>query len=341
MLRNIFGNKNEFDFKIGDVVKFKNGIRHHFLKTLDISDWHGRIIEVDKNSVGLELDSLSLREVTDELIDIYDERGEYPYLLTIPVEDIEPSEARDTDEETEKMQDEVMEKIHQKEGIEKHEIEYNKWKRHFQRSGKFMDMDKSMRDNSDFVMETFYNYMYNYEGKKPRNWNPVAVKEVMLNWVPNKISAEADLFKTYGDIVLCFMEFLDERQYLKTGKLQKIVAKFKEETYTRSQDSSSWGFAKSFMMGAMDAGVDMSDKGAMDKYLKQQQLNALGQLGGSERKKLEENLNLKPVDKRQFRGIWQNQKVTVKYDDGNVLENVKFKEVKEDLYAGLCQLVKK
>ena len=242
----MFWKKNKIEIEIGNVVKFKSGVKHQLLKR-EISDWHGRVIGIRKKKIEIELDSVTLNSIDEEIIKVYEEREEYPHILLVPLKDIELSEARDNEDEVEKAQDKLIEKLDLKDKVPKHRIDYNKWIRHFQRSESYNVMEKSYRDNTDFILETFYDFMNDYEGKNPKNWNVSSAKEVLLYYVPMKISAEKELFKSYGEVLLKYLIFLEERKYLKTQSLQKYVAKIKDEIYERSQDRSNWGMAKSFV----------------------------------------------------------------------------------------------
>ena len=85
-------------------MKIKEGIKHPKLKIV-IDDWHGRVREVDKKTVDLELDSITLNTLKPEIIKYYEEADEYAYILTIPKKDLELTEKRDEFEEVEKAQD--------------------------------------------------------------------------------------------------------------------------------------------------------------------------------------------------------------------------------------------
>jgi len=53
--------------------------------------------------------------------------------------------------------------------------------------------------------------------------------------------------------------------------------------------------------------------------------------------------NEEPVeetDKSVFKNIGRNEKITVEYLDGSIIEDVKFKKVKSDLMEGVCKLIK-
>lgn len=333
----LFWKKDKIEFERGDFVKVKNGVKYPKIK-VDISDWHGRVTEVDKKSVEVELDSITLRNFNKTLLNDYKEKGEYPHLITIPKKDVERSESRDKYEDVELAQDELIERL---DNADKSEPEFQKlsrkWVRHFNRSEIYRSMEKRLRLDTDSVIELYTNQMYEYEGKTPKKWTVKSAKEVFLNWAPTKITADKEFFESYGEILLKYFEFLEGRKYLKTKSLQELLTKVKEEIVVRSQDRSNWGMAKSFMMGAQESGVNLDNKRELDEYMMRQQLKALDELND----KKEMNVGgVTKVDKRKFKGIWRNQRVKVKYRDGEIKEE-KFKDVEQELLNGTCELIEK
>ena len=332
----LFWKKDKIELERGDSVKVKKGVKFPKLK-INISDWQGRVFEVDKRTIEIELDSITLKNFNETLFKHYQEIEEYPHLITIPKKDVEKTEPRDNYDEVELAQDELIEKI---DSYNKTEPQFQKlsrnWVRHFIRSDYYSTMEKIRRQDTDSVIELFTNQMYDYEEKTPKKWNVRSAKEVFLNWAPNKISADKRLFESYGAVLLNYFKFLEERRYLKTKPLQELLLKVKEEIVIRSQDSSNWGMAKSFMMGAKQSGVNLDNKLEMDRYLQGEQLKALKIMNR------DQGANSKgkyKVDKRKFKGIWRNQKVTVKYQNGEYKEDVKFKDVESDLLNGFCKLI--
>lgn len=264
----------KLDFQVGDVVKFKEGTKH-WLLDIEISDWYGRVLEIQKNGIELELDSITLKNFDEVWQNLYIERGEDPHILFVPIKDLEISEARDTEEAVEKAQDELIEKMDKKSKIPKYKRDYSKWVRHFQRDEAYKSLDEKYKGHTEFILETFLNYMYDYEGKTPQKWNIRSAKEILTHYVPTKISAEKEVFEIYGDVLLAFFKFLQERRYLGTKSLQLLVVKVKDKIVERSQDRSTWGPAKTFMMAAIDAGVDMDDEKAIKTFMMKQQMKAL------------------------------------------------------------------
>lgn len=136
-------------------------------------------------------------------------------------------------------------------------------------------MSKKHRGHTDFILDTFLNYMYDYQGKTPQKWNLPSVKETLLHYVPTKISAEKELFEVYGDVLLVYFKFLQERRYVGTKSLQQLIIKVKDKIVENSQDSSTWGPAKTFMMKAINAGVDMDDEKAVKRFMIKEQAKAM------------------------------------------------------------------
>jgi len=242
---NMFRNKNKIEFKAGDSVKFKDKTRHRLLK-IDISDWYGRVLEVHKKNVDIELDSITIAKLNPEIIEFYQQRNEYPHILFVPKKDLVPATPRDSEEDAIKAQDRLIEKLDSY--LPTFRIKYNKWVRDFQRTEAFRNMTKVDRENTDFVLEVFVNSMYDYEGQQPNQWTRKAAKEVLLHWVPTKVSAEQSLFASFSIVLLKFLIFLEKKKILRTLRLQKLVQKVGPEIVIKAQDSSNWGVAKSFVM---------------------------------------------------------------------------------------------
>ncbi len=354
----MFWKKNNTVFKIGDAVKIKKGIKHPKLK-IKIDDWHGRVCEVDEKTIEMELDSITLQNMTDVFINHYEDSDEYPYLITVPKKQLELTEPRDKYEEVEIAQDELIENItlNNEPG---HDKLAKKWARHFQRSRYYYSLKKAHRENSDFIFETFTDYMQTYEGKSPKEWDVSSARSVCLEWVPKKITAETTLFESYGEVLSKFFEFLASRNYLPSAKsLHNLIEDIKEKIVENSQNSSNWGMAKSFFMGAQNSGVDMSSEEGINRYMLQQQLKAFQEISTLERnnsqeeiidteklekeqratKKLEQEKLEKKQRANKYKHLGRNDKVSVKYQDGSIKQEIKFKKVAKDLMNGNCELM--
>lgn len=329
-------NLKKIEFKRGNSVKIKEGIIHPELN-LELKDWEGRVFEVYEDAIDLELDSITLRNLSNEYLDHYGKKDEYPHIINVPKTDLASSEPRDDYDEVEKVQDEIIEKL---DSLPRNDIElpyqtlHRKWVRHFQRSRYYGRMGKSERTKSDFILGSFSDYMYDYEGQLPAKWTAKALERVCLELVPKRITAEKELFEAYGEVLIHYFEFLESRRYLETKSLQDSIQKIKAQIIEKSQNSSNWGMAKSFMMGAKAAGVDLYNKEAMDKYLMEEQLRRqLGIKEDEQKGKLGNNF-----ESNKFQSLGRNEKITVEYIGGKILKDVKVKKVIQDLQRGICKI---
>jgi preprotein translocase subunit SecA len=71
-------------------------------------------------------------------------------------------------------------------------------------------------------------------------------------------------------VLTAFFQYLNDMAHIKNAS--KLIEALKEAApimVEEATDSSNWGFAKQFVMTAMNEGVDIEDKQAMDKFTQQ------------------------------------------------------------------------
>ena len=86
------------------------------------------------------------------------------------------------------------------------------------------------------------------------------------------------------------------------------------------------------MMGAYEAGVDMSDEAALERYMYQLNSRMLAAQGPPP-------ATPRPVRKDTLAKLGLNQRISVRYTDGRVVDGIKFKKVESDLREGRCTLL--
>jgi hypothetical protein len=172
-------------------------------------------------------------------------------------------------------------------------------------------------------------FMYDYEGVEPKEWTPLNVEVVCLDIVPRKITAEIETFENYGDILIQFLTFLGSKNYISNSKeLIEKVEEIKEEIALEAENPENLGMAKSFMMSTGEESFEFVDEEEIKNFMRLQQLEASNQM-------------MTPLREDPYQGIGRNQKITVKYEDGKIAENIKFKKVEKDLRDGRCEIIKK
>ncbi len=261
----------ELKFKIGDVVCIKKGVVPAEKKKMEGKK--GRIINFhDKGKViELEWDSDYLKSLTEFDLKKMNKEDEVPYYLFIPAKDIEAAEPEDTLEEVEFVQDLIEKKILR---VEKRKEDKNdfrtsteKWLRRFYHSLYFRELNYTGQESLFFIVDCFAEFMYNYHEQLPKDWDAVALNDVCLNWIPRKVSADAQTFKDFGNVLFQFFRFLEDKGYLKATKLQEEIKKIDKDIYKASQKKENWGMAKIFGLQAMESGIDITNPKELQKFV--------------------------------------------------------------------------
>lgn len=107
--------KESVEFKIGDVVKIKEGTKDPDFEDMYIGGWQGRVVEITEAEdstilVCIQWDSVTLKNMSSEFIDRSEEEGldfANMYLGTQEVERVTP---RDTEEDVAKTREEISRK---------------------------------------------------------------------------------------------------------------------------------------------------------------------------------------------------------------------------------------
>jgi len=142
-----------------------------------------------------------------------------------------------------------------------------KWYDDFEETSLFKSLPEAARQNAGFIISVFGEKMYDYPGETPAEWSAGGLSEVITDVFPRKISADEDTFISVEPVLTAFFQYLNDMGYIKNAnKLTKALKETAPIMVDEATDSSNWGFAKQFVMSAMNEGVDIEDKQAMDKF---------------------------------------------------------------------------
>lgn len=329
--------------KIGDFVRTKEAIELEGNEGV-LFQWGGEIVYNDKTDpvVEVKFDAPSINNLPDGYWDECEELGlDWEGYFFEEVE-LEKIERRDTPKELEAAKKAIIQKLIEKE--EEESVAYNKqmkdWSAAFEKSQFFEEMTDYQKENANFATEIFGDLMKNYQWlDSPDEWTAEDVREVCLDVAPRKISTEIEFFENYGAILIQYFKFLEDAGYMKdTADILKCLEEIKDDIASASQDPSKWGIAKSFMMNAFNSGVDLEDPNAIDAFMRQEQQRAIDDyadpFGGGYSSYQE------PIRKSLMDKIGRNQKVTVQYTDGRIVEDIKHKKVEKDIKDGKCRITK-
>jgi len=152
-------------------------------------------------------------------------------------------------------QDEILKKVYE-------------WGRKFSESDYFKELTEEQKQESEFILTTFAEYMYSYHGLSPQEWDESGLEECCLDTLPRKITADESYYRSISPVLSAFFNFLGEKGILKNASnLTKAVKKIDKQIVKNSTDSSRWGMAKSMMMEARKAGVDIENESELTKFM--------------------------------------------------------------------------
>jgi hypothetical protein len=317
-------------FKVGDFVKIKEGTLTESGKPM--SNWAGKIVEMHPELCAIELDALTLDSLDDDYLLETLEEGSDATQYIFEYGDLIPSpERRDTETALQNAVKIIENRLEELDDAEEGECLDNEyWIGEFLESEFHDALTDEQKESAGFTISTFMDYTANYEGAYPEDWKPQDVTNACLNWIPKKVTAEIKFFNHYGDVVIAFLKFLDNKQYIQNAKtLQKAIAEIKHKIPVIANNPKNWGIAKSMMMGAEQSGYDINNKQDLDKYMNEYTHQTLS------------NIAMKQPRENPYKHIGRNDKVSVKYIDGKTEENVKFKKVEQDLIDKKCELISK
>jgi len=150
------------------------------------------------------------------------------------------------------------------------------WGKTFSESKYFQDLTEEQQHESEFIVQTFTEYMYSNNLLIPEEWDESGLEECCLDTLPRKITADESYYESIAPVLSSFFRFLGEKELLRNAsKLANKVKKIDKQIVKNSSDSSSWGMAKTLFMNAKKAGVDIENEDELKKFMylfNQQQL---------------------------------------------------------------------
>lgn len=325
-------------FKKGDYAFVKHGTLIDYFGKAE--NWAGEVTRVatNRNSITLKLDAKTLQQLTDAYLSAAVENGEDVFVYNFHKEDLVLGEPRDSNAEYQAALTKIynrLDTIYEAEDDYEDEEVIMERLENLAKAFSKSDLAKKMKDgdqeDASFVADTFVNYAWRYVGENVDEWDAATVREVCLHYVVGKVSAPAEEFENYGKILAVFFHYLEKEGYISDSKeLRETALEITPQIVEYAADPRNWHMAKSMFMPGVSQGLDLSDQDALNTYMRQQQLRALGATQTTHEP-------IKTIKNAKKTG--RNDKVSVKYPDGKIVKDVKYKKVMRDVEAGKCKLI--
>lgn len=144
----------------------------------------------------------------------------------------------------------------------------DEWRAQFEKSTRYSLLSSEQKLESDFIIESFVSYMFNYESQSPDEWTITSMKSCCLEILPRKVSAGEDYYTNIAKVLEQFFLFLADSKLIENGNgLAENVIKIETDIIKAFENPANWGMAKSIMMPALEMGIDPCDEEEIGRYL--------------------------------------------------------------------------
>jgi hypothetical protein len=109
---------------------------------------------------------------------------------------------------------------------------------------------------------------YNHGG--PLRWSPVVVEIFMTSWLARKVTREVAFFTRVPEVLPDWVTYAGRRRGVPAAPLGEAVTEIKrcgKEMLNAVNDPEAWGPAKAFAVAALDAGVDLTDRDQVERFI--------------------------------------------------------------------------
>ena len=109
---------------------------------------------------------------------------------------------------------------------------------------------------------------YNHGG--PLRWSPVVVEIFMTSWLARKVTGDPELFARVPEVLPDWVAYAGRRNGVPPTLLREAIAavgEYTAEMLAALENPEAWGPAKTLAVAALEAGVDLTDEAAVERFI--------------------------------------------------------------------------
>lgn len=142
------------------------------------------------------------------------------------------------------------------------------WIELFYQSNYFNELSGEQKINAEAIISMFADYMYIYFDLAPDEWNSEDLEECCLDIMPRKVSADEEFFISIEPVLSAFFNFAAENKLIANGsELAQGIKGLNNKIVENASNQENWGPAKSLVMAARAAGVDITNANEMNSFI--------------------------------------------------------------------------
>ena len=141
------------------------------------------------------------------------------------------------------------------------------------------ELSEDQQEHVGFLVQSLLVNAWEYHGQTAEQLTAGTLKDILLDIFPRKLSMEAEGYEAVAPVVQAFLRWLGAEGILPPAEmLAEAVGEWHEEIVAAGADRRNWGPGKQFAMAAQAAGVDLSDQGAMHRFMLQYNLTQMAKV---------------------------------------------------------------
>jgi hypothetical protein len=125
-------------------------------------------------------------------------------------------------------------------------------------------------EDAEDVAELAIDFGAGYNHGGPLRWSPVVVEIFMTSWLARTVTRRPEFFELVPDVLRDWVTYAGRRNGVPAAPLREAVAAVKQcrdEMLDAVGDPEAWGPAKAFAVAALDAGVDLTDREEVKRFV--------------------------------------------------------------------------
>lgn len=120
------------------------------------------------------------------------------------------------------------------------------WFIRFRSTRSYAKLDQAQKANAFYITQAFVGLAYRYQLRLPRRWTATSVKEILMDYFPNKIAADKVFFNSIFPVMRRYFSFLGAQHKISNAQtlINALDSLDQQDFVNRSSDVKYWGDCK-------------------------------------------------------------------------------------------------
>jgi len=146
----------------------------------------------------------------------------------------------------------------------------------FLESAEAAQLANELLEDADFIVYKVLEFAWVYAGRSPEEIDEPALKQVLMEEFPRKVTAERALFEKIAPVTEALLRWAESEGILAdTQGLIRAVHSWADAIVANGMNPRYWGMGKSFTMQMRADGVDTNDEEAVQRYIAEYNLRLM------------------------------------------------------------------